>query len=200
MNARGVALAGLSSLALACGGTDGSSLFDPHDAAAPAVDATAPLDASTQPDVTTLDDASIVFEAGGQDATTIVDAGKPYTDPGVLCGGGECDPSTQLCCGSVTSYYPQVTYSFACEATSDLAQCTAGLPVYCDDDHDCPSSQLCCGDLGQQGYSKVSCKATCTGVVWGSQQVHFCDPNAPDCDTNQTCKASTVLSGYFVCQ
>ncbi|HSQ66225.1 MAG TPA: hypothetical protein VLM85_23545 [Polyangiaceae bacterium] len=27
----------------------------------------------------------------------------------------------------------------------------------------------------------------------------FCDPKAPTCDSGQTCKPSTVLAGYYVC-
>jgi hypothetical protein len=154
-------------------------------------DATAPDDAATQPDVPT---------PPPKDAAPPKDAGNPYVDPGIACGNAECDPTKNLCCGDITSYYPNYTYAFACEALTDLVQCATGVPVYCDDDHDCASG-VCCGDLdGQNHFAKVSCKATCTGVVWPYTQVHLCDPKSPKCDTNQTCTASPSLPGYFVCQ
>jgi len=183
-------------LLVACGGAESSSLFQDasvvtpgDDAEAPALDATSPDDVVAQPDVTQV-----------KDAAPPKDSGNPYVDPGIACGNGECDPSKNLCCGTITSYYPQYTYAFACEPLTDLVQCAAGLGIYCDDDHDCASG-VCCGDLDSQNhYAKVSCKATCTGYVWPYTQVHFCDPKAPKCDTNQTCTASTSLPGYYVCQ
>ena len=182
---------------VACGGAESSSLFQDasiitpgDDASSPVDDATAPDDVVTQPDVVVT-----------KDAAPPKDAGNPYVDPGIACGNAECDASTNLCCGSITSYYPTYTYAFACEALSDLVQCAAGLPIYCDDDHDCPNSGVCCGDLDQQNhYTKVSCKTTCTGYVFPYTQVHFCDPKNPKCDTNQSCTASTSLPGYYVCQ
>ncbi len=189
-------LAALAILVVACGGADGSSLFDASvtpsdDGSTPVDDATAPDDVATQPDVT----------PPTKDASPPKDAGNPYVDPGIACGNAECDPSKNLCCGSITSYYPMYTYAFACEALTDLVQCAAGVPVYCDDDHDCPNNGVCCGDLDSQNhFAKVSCKATCTGVVWPYTQVHFCDPKAPKCDVNQTCTATQSLPGYYVCQ
>ena len=194
MNARA---AGVLVLACACGGADPSSLFD--DAGAK-LDATAPLDASPKPDAAPPHDAGPPDAVAAKDAEPPKDAGSPYQDPGVACGTTDCAPGSQLCCGTVTSYYPQYTYSFACESTSDLVQCAAGLPIYCDSDHDCDGGQVCCGDLNYQNYAKVSCKPTCTGNVYGYTQVHFCDPKAPDCDVNQTCKASVLLPGYYTCQ
>jgi hypothetical protein len=184
------------SLLVACGGADDSALFQDasvispgDDGSSPADDASSPDDVVPKPDVTQP-----------KDAAPPKDSGNPYVDPGIACGTGECDPSKNLCCASITSYYPTYTYAFACEPLADLVQCAAGLGVYCDDDHDCASG-LCCGDLDQSGhYAKVSCKATCTGYVWPYTQVHFCDPKAPKCDTNQKCVASTSLAGYYVCQ
>jgi hypothetical protein len=183
---------------MACGGAVSSPLLEPEDASAPVLDATAPLDAAPQADAVAPDGGGPI-EAGHADALPPVEAGPP-PDPGVLCGQTDCDPSTDLCCRTVTSYYPQTTYGFACEPLSDLVQCGTGLGIYCDDDHDCDGGTVCCGDLGYNGYTKVSCKASCTGTVYGYQQIHFCDPQAPDCDTNQQCVASTVLKGYSVCQ
>lgn len=198
MKARAAAFV-LAAFASGCGGADGSSLLEAQDGGPSALDATAPLDATPAPEAAPPADASAP-DVGTKDAEPPKDAGNPYQDPGIACGNADCGPATQLCCGTVTSYYPQYTYSFACEPTSDLVQCAAGSPIYCDDDHDCTGGQLCCGDLGYQSYSKVSCKATCTGNVYGYTQVHFCDPKAPTCDTKQTCKASTLLPGYFACQ
>jgi hypothetical protein len=180
---------------VACSGADGSSLYDGDGGSAP-LDATAPVDSSAAPDGG--GDAS-TLDAGAVDVQS-KDAPSPNKDPGIACGKSDCDPSTELCCSTITSYYPQYTYAFACEAKTDLVQCAAGIGVYCDDDHDCEGGQLCCGDLGYQSYAKVSCKPTCTGVAFGYQQIHFCDPKAPDCDVNQTCAQSTVMPGYFVCQ
>ncbi|HEY1954954.1 MAG TPA: hypothetical protein VGH28_05065 [Polyangiaceae bacterium] len=194
MNAR---VAGALVFACACGGSDAVNLFD--DASAPA-DATAPLDASPAPDSAIQDAAALPDVVSVKDATPPKDAGNPYQDPGIACGNAECDAAAALCCGTITQYFPEYAYAFACEPASDLVQCAAGLPVHCDDDHDCPSG-VCCGDLDFQGhYSKVSCKPTCTGTVLGSTQVHFCDPKAPDCDNGQTCKAAAGLTGYFACQ
>jgi hypothetical protein len=183
---------------IACGGAESSSLFQDasvvtpgDDASTPVDDATAPDDVATQPDVA----------PPTKDASPPKDSGNPYIDPGIACGNTDCDPSKNLCCGTITSYYPQYTYAFACEPLSDLVQCAAGVGVYCDDDHDCPNNGVCCGDLDSQNhYAKVSCKATCTGTVWPYTQVHFCDPKNPKCDTSQKCTASTSLPGYYVCQ
>jgi len=185
---------------VACGGAEPSSLFDSG--------ALAQGDASQTPDAIADNEAGSPEDAGNLNDGGVTtkdaapkDAGNPYQDPGIACGNTECDASAALCCGSITSYYPQYTYAFACEPLTDLVQCAAGVPVYCDDDHDCPNSGVCCGDLDFQGhYAKVTCKTTCTGNVLGYTQVHFCDPKAPDCSTNQKCVASTSLSGYFVCQ
>ena len=188
---------------VACSGADGSPLLDGQDASAPPIDASQTIDAShPNEEAGPPQDAGNSNDAGGEkDATPVKDSAPPYQDPGIGCGNTDCDPQSNLCCGTVTSYYPQYTYSFACEPLSDLVQCAAGIGVYCDSDHDCPNNGICCGDLDWQGhYSKVSCKTTCTGSVYGYTQVHFCDPKAPDCDSGQTCTASTALSGYFVCQ
>jgi hypothetical protein len=183
---------------LACSGADGSSLLSAQDASLPIEDATTPDDAVAD-DAEAPPDVSLPDAISTKDAAP-KDAGNPYVDPGIACGNAECDPTKNLCCGSITSYYPQYTYAFACEPLSDLVQCAAGLGIYCDSDHDCASG-VCCGDLDSQNhYAKVSCKPTCTGYVWPYTEVHFCDPKAPKCDTNQKCAASTALSGYYVCQ
>jgi hypothetical protein len=179
----------------ACGGADTSSLFQDASVITPGDDASSPLDAASPDDVQSQPDVVTI-----KDAAPPKDSGNPYVDPGIACGTAECDPSKNLCCGSITSYYPQYTYAFVCEPLSDLVQCAAGVGIYCDDDHDCASG-LCCGDLDSQNhYAKVSCKATCSGYVWPYTQIHFCDPKAPKCDGNQTCTASTALPGYHVCQ
>jgi hypothetical protein len=179
----------------ACGGTDSSTLFQ-DGSVTPGDDATTPVEDATSPDdVVTQPDVGPIKDAGPKDT------GNPYIDPGIACAtAGYCDPSKDLCCLTITSYYPTYAYSFACEPLTDLVQCAAGVGIYCDSDHDCPSG-LCCGDLDSQNhYAKVSCKPTCTGYVWPYTQVHFCDPKAPKCDGSQTCVASQVLSGYYVCQ
>ncbi len=192
--------AALLACLVACSGADASPLFDDAGATAQP-DASQTFDASPPSEAGPPDEAGNPNDGGVFKDATAKDAGTPYQDPGIACGTSECDASAALCCGSITSYYPQYTYAFACEPLTDLVQCTAGVPIYCDDDHDGPNSGICCGDLDWQGhYSKVSCKTTCTGTVLGYTQVHFCDPKAPKCDTNQKCTASTSLSGYFVCQ
>ncbi len=181
--------------ALACGGTSDNTLLDGQDASAQ--DSTTSQDASAGNDVVTSDVMTQPDVA--TDTGTAPDSGK-YVDPGITCGGTHCPPSTDLCCSTITSYYPTYTYAYACEALSDLVQCAAGIPIYCDDDAECMGGDVCCGDLGYQTYAKVSCKPTCTGIVFGYQQVHFCNPNASDCGTGQTCKASTQMPDYYVCQ
>jgi len=187
----------LACVLVACSGAeptsllqDGSVITPVQDASTPVEDATSPDDVVTQPDV----------GPPTKDATPSKDSGNPYVDPGIACGNGDCDPSKNLCCGTITSYYPSYTYAYACEPLSDLVQCAAGLGIYCDSDKDCATG-VCCGDLDSQShYAKVSCKATCTGYVWPYTQIHFCDPKAPKCDTSQTCGPSQALSGYYVCQ
>jgi len=100
----------LAFVLVACSGADGSSLLQDgavitpgDDASTPIVDATSPDDVITQPDVT----------PPSKDAAPPKDAGNPYVDPGTACGKAECDPSKNLCCGSITSYYPTYTYAFA---------------------------------------------------------------------------------------
>lgn len=199
MNARGVAIV-IAALGAACGGADGSPLLETQDGATP-LDATAPLDATPGDAAPPKPDGGPVDAGPPLDAAPPVDAGPPpYQDPGIACGKSECDAGTQLCCATITTYYPQYQYSYACAPASQLAVCAAGISITCDDDHDCEGGQVCCGDLGYQQYAKVSCKPTCTGTVYNYQQIHFCDPKAPDCDGNQTCVASTVMPGYFVCQ
>jgi hypothetical protein len=200
----GLALAGAVA---ACGGADASSLVDgdgglangdasvtPGDdgGVVPGDDGGVnPGDDAAASDATTGDDAA-------KDAAASLDAAKK--DPGVYCGQSLfCDPNAALCCITQTSWYPQPQFSYACQTLPTLTPCVTGTPVYCDDDHDCASG-VCCGDLGGNGsYAKVSCKATCTGYVYTYQQIHFCDPNAPTCDSNQTCQPSAVLDGYYVC-
>jgi len=197
---RGRTIAWLALAAVACGGASGPSLLDPSDAGTGEPDSSVtPPDASSQPDASPPEDGGAT-DGAVADAAPPEDANK-YQDPGVACGQTDCDPSTSLCCRTVTTYYPQITYGYACEPLSDLVKCAAGTSIYCDDDQDCDGGQVCCGDLGyNSGYAKVSCKETCSGVVLGYTQIHFCDPNAPDCDVNQTCGASQAAPGYFVCQ
>jgi hypothetical protein len=183
------------SVLLACSGADGSSLFDGNDAATTLPDASSP-DVGTEPPP----DAGISVDALPPKDVYVKDVGNPYVDPGIACGTTDCAPDADICCGTITSYYPTYTYSYACQALNPYVQCAGGLPLYCDDDHDCPTGQVCCGDLGYQNYAKVSCKPSCTGSLYGYQQIHFCDPKAPDCDSTQACTASTVLTGYYVCQ
>lgn len=188
-------------LATACGGADGSPLLAPQDGGVTLLDVANNEDSASNADATLPPtDASTSDAASSKDAATPKDAGNPYQDPGIGCGTSNCAESSDLCCVSITSYYPQLTYAYACEPLTDLAHCPAGIPIYCDDDQDCSGGQVCCGDLGYQQYSKVSCKATCTGVVYGAQQIHFCNPKQPLCDSGQTCKPSMVMTGYFVCQ
>jgi hypothetical protein len=180
---------------VACGGADLGILGAPDGST---LDAVSPDDAA-QNETSSANDAS-PDDIAAPDAT-VIDAGPPpYQDPGIACGKVDCDPDASLCCGTATSYYPQTTYSFACEPLSDFVQCAGGLPVYCDDDKDCPTTQSCCATVGYQSYSKVACQAgPCMNTVYGMES-HFCDPKASDCDGNTTCKPAPYLSGYYACQ
>jgi len=184
----------------ACSGAADTPLLGSQDGSTTQPDATTPVDASPEPEAAPPSDAGEPSDAGVVDAAP-KDAAPPYQDPGVACGTTDCDPSADLCCRTVTSYYPQMTYAYACESLGDLVKCAAGLAIYCDDDEDCDGGQICCGSLGYSGFAGVQCQATCTGYnIYGQQQIHFCDPKAPDCDVNQQCVPSTQLSGYSVCQ
>ncbi len=179
----------------ACGGAD-VELLDPSDGGS--LDGASSLDSSV--------DATTTTDGGSQDASTTLDvtqpkdaAPPPYQNPGIACGNVECDPDADLCCGTPTSYYPQETYSFACESLTDFVQCAAGLPIDCDDDQDCPNGQSCCATIGYQDYSKVACQAgPCANTIY-AQEAHFCDPKNSNCQSS-TCKPAPYLTGYFTCQ
>jgi len=190
----------LALLAFACAACSGADvdLLAPADGSA--IDSTEPTPDSSAPVDASQSDASADADAGFVDVAPPIDAAPPYQDPGIACGNTHCDQDADLCCGTITSYYPEDTYSFACEALSDLVQCAAGLPIDCDDDRDCPSGESCCATLGYQDYSKVQCQqGPCTNTIYG-QEVHFCDPNDSDCAQNTTCKPAPYLTGYFTCQ
>ncbi|CAN5798768.1 hypothetical protein BH09MYX1_BH09MYX1_51180 [soil metagenome] len=189
----------LASIALvACGGARETDLLG-----------TPPADASTTVDTGILpgdDGGEGVDAAPDDDVVVVIDAGKPdvaeppYKDPGIWCGQTQCTPSTQYCCND-KDFQQNLTY--ACQATSTIAGCIGGTKVSCDGAKDCPTSQLCCGGLMNGSYDEVSCKPTCTGVVWGRNQIRFCDPKNPidECKLQGlTCKPSNSLKGYSVCQ
>ncbi len=182
----------------ACGGAD-VELLDPSDGGQ-SFDAASSLDSSVRCD-DDADGGSPTDGATAPDAPQAKDAAPPpYQDPGIACAKTYCDQDADLCCGTPTSYYPQETYSFACEPLSDLVQCAGGLPIYCDDDKDCANGESCCATIGYQDYSKVACQAgPCANTVYG-QEAHFCDPKNSNCAQNTTCKPAPYLTGYFACQ
>jgi hypothetical protein len=109
-----------------------------------------------------------------------------------------CDPSTDECC---------VTQGgFGTAPTSRCVNAQNGncndLEIPCDDTAECGGGDLCCAtfDTGSNTYTSVDCMGQCDP---NQQQYELCNPAAvPDeCAANgMICTASTVLTGYYLCQ
>ena len=183
---------------VACGGARETDLFGrPPVADDASIDTFVPDEDAAEPppdDATTPDDVVVVPDAGKPDVV------QPYKDPGIQCGATYCTPAAQYCCNDKDlSQNPQWT----CQATGTIAGCVLGVKVSCDGKADCPSTQVCCGGLMNGAYDEVSCKTTCSGIVFGRNQIRFCDPKAPvdECKAiGLTCKPSGALKPYSVCQ
>ena len=143
--------------------------------------------------------------SGGFDAgtdATVFDAGPK--DPGIYCGDTSagttyCKVGAQICCALLSGTGGNPGYT----CRQGAAQCTAGIPISCDDAADCPG-QICCGHFSSTtGYRSVSCAAACDGTdPNGDALVQFCDvKSVPDeCPVGRKCTPSGSLIGFSRCQ
>jgi hypothetical protein len=157
---------------------DGPSFFD-----APTVDGSATPDA--------LPDA--LPDAPTAPGTVVCGTGLQCLRPAVCCatyppgnaggGGGTGDLATP---------------SYSCAASA--AGC-AGTVITCDDTASCGVGYVCCGTAANEPtteYTKLACTvpSKCVNV-----NDIFCDPLANDCTgTNYSCKASSILPGFYYCK
>ena len=188
-------LVACSLVLLACGGAADTDLLT----GTPVIDGGAVKDSSIP-----TKDSSSTGDTGAPDAQEIPDVNQPDTsptDPGILCGVDMS--SNPKYCTVPGNYCCDDHGSFTCYPTSNAGACAAALNIECDDQSDC-AGKICCGDLASYGYQQVTCKSKCSGYLTGGvQQIRFCDPTAStdECTSQgQTCKASGVLLGYYVCQ
>ncbi len=191
-------------MASACGGAEASDLFadpaarDPGSVAPPA--STGPEDSGPGgPDARPPTDAT-----PPQDSRPPEDSSKPDTIPPrdggtgkITCGAALSCESTQTCCAVFQG--TQGNYRFQCGPTG--SSCPAlSTPITCDSPADCPAPQICCGDRRQSGtityYDNVRCVTSCD-----ANDTRFCDPAVvpTTCQTGETCRASMILVGLFVC-
>jgi hypothetical protein len=189
----------------ACGGADGTQLFD--DAGQPENDATTPdtgtgSDGGNVKDVTVIPDVITIDE--GPDVPI-----KP-ADSNIHCGTTTCSAQTQVCCATFGT-----TTTFKC--VSSLGDCTGTqqVPISCSSQDNCASQgnagDICCasgqGPFNQnptcQQFSttaQVQCQATCDPNA-GEFQVG-CSTTTQNCiDTTATCITSKcTLPGLNICQ
>jgi hypothetical protein len=157
----------------------------PDDAAA---DSTSAMDSySATPDVFTVPEASAV------------DAPPSTWD--IACGMTTCPGPAQFCCVSGLPGNQTDT----CVSGMNNCNGQADTPVNCTSSAQCPAGQLCCGrqntsqPMGNNKYTDVTCRMTCTG----SNEYVFCDPNnlPADCPSPgpPNCTMSTLLDGFNRC-
>jgi hypothetical protein len=195
----------ISGLLVACGGADGSQLFD--DAGQPENDATAPdtgggKDGGDTQDVT-VQDVTVV------DVQT-VDVPIGPADSKIHCGTTSCSAQTQVCCATFGS-----TTTYACVSSPSDCQGAEQVPISCTSGENCASQgnggDVCCAS-GQgpinpsptcQGFDTVAqvvCQTSCD-VNQGEFEVG-CSVQTQDCvDTTATCITSKcTLPGITICQ
>ncbi len=207
---------------VACAGATGSLLEE----APPPGDVTADASASNPAPVP---DASATKPPKSDDAGTPVvtpdasapvdtgppppsdDAGPPKDsgpvlppDPGISCGGGLCDPATQVCCLSSNGK------DFNCDTQNDCDS-SNGLSIPCVKTADClaagsPAGTVCCVTAGGGGGGKgdlasdVSCVPE-SDCQQGQGQAVMCDPGGTDCPVGTVCVKSTLtIPPYSICQ
>jgi hypothetical protein len=225
--------ASVSGALAACGGAANSPLEDAPSAAtgtadaststgfggsqgSPSADAGSPSgtkDAGPSSPVTSKD-AGASVDSGSSSSPPAKDAGidsaaPPESDPGIECGGGLCEPGSQVCCMNGSD--------FNCD---DATDCTSngGLPLPCVKTADClaanyPAGTVCCVTAGGKGggnggggkggggdqASSVACvpAADCQG----QSQTQLCAQGGTDCPAGETCTQSTgTIPPYFICE
>lgn len=162
--------------------------------------------------------ASSNGSSGGADATAVDDSGQDDSgslgdsalgsdgsnadggSAGLLCTGGT---QSARCSGPDNCCITPGILTGATAKCQTSSTCTGGTLIHCAATADCPTNQVCCGtetaSFGGVSYSSVVCAPTCTATTF-STKVQFCDASAGDCPSGKTCRASTILTGYNVCQ
>jgi hypothetical protein len=190
----------------ACGGADGTQLFD--DAGQPVKDATAQdtgggTDGGNPDKDVTVEDAVVV------DAVTVdVPVGPP--DSKIHCGTASCSAQNQVCCATFGT-----TTTYACVASESACQGSDQVPISCSSNDNCASQGnsgfVCCASgQGPQNpnvncqqfttTAQVACQATCDANQ-GEFQVG-CSVQTQNCiDTSQSCITSQcTLPGLTICR
>jgi len=189
----------------ACGGADGTQLFD--DAGEPQNDATAPdtgggKDGGNPDKDVTVQDVVVV------DVPTVDVPIKPV-DSKIHCGTTSCSAQTQVCCATFGT-----TTTWACVSSVNDCQGTQQVPVTCTSQDNCASQgqagDICCasgqGPFNQnpncQNFStaaQVQCQSTCDSNA-GEFEVG-CSTQTQNCvDTQQQCITSQcTLPGLTIC-
>ena len=130
------------------------------------------------------------------------DSGNPYQDPGIACGNAECDPSDEPLLRHGHELLPAVHVRVRVRAadaiSSSAPRASRSTATTITTARTAASAAATSTSRTTTRRSRASRRAPATSSTY--TQVHFCDPKAPKCATNQKCVASTSLSGYFVCQ
>ncbi len=196
----------ISGVLVACGGADGTQLFD--DAGQPLNDATAQdtgsgQDAGNPPQDATTQDAILI------DVVT-VDVPIGPQDSKIHCGTTSCSAQTQVCCATFGA-----TTTFACVSSTNDCQGSDQTAISCTSGDNCTSQgnsgDVCCAS-GQgpinpnpscQGFdtaAQVMCQSSCDANQ-GEFEVG-CSLQTQNCvDTSATCITSKcTLPGITICQ
>lgn len=194
-----------SGLFVACGGADGSQLFD---------------DAGQ-----TQQDGTVVDTGGGKDGgntndvtvddVVVVDVVVPDVpvqppDSQIHCGSTSCSAQTQVCCATYGT-----TTTFKCVSSLNDCTGTQQVPITCSSQDNCASQgqagDICCasgqGPVNQNPNcqqftvaAQVQCQSTCDPNA-GEFEVG-CNTQTQNCvDTQATCITSKcTLPGLNICQ
>jgi hypothetical protein len=138
---------------------------------------------------------------GGGDASSAPDA-RAYQNPGIACGGGECDPANEVCC-----FDSALTGKQSCQsATAAPTVCKSDTIIACDDFHDCEAAGLlgmvCCGvaENAQLPLLESTCVAMAdcfTGTKGSVVTILPCDPKSPDpCANGSQCEPVMGYAAY----
>jgi hypothetical protein len=148
-------------------------------------------------------DASVSGSDAGPDSapdalTDASDDGDSGSGESVSCGSSVCPLPAQFCC----QYLDTATHAPTCQAPSEA--CTSGTYLSCDGPEDCAGGEVCCGTIVPYGgfesiYGTVTCVAAAQCDLSKNMRV-FCGNDAGACPSGLSCKPSTILSSYRVCQ
>jgi hypothetical protein len=127
------------------------------------------VDAPSGSDVSTITPPVDAF-VGAPDVGTSNDTGT--TAPPTACQSStDCSNPDPTCCATFnTGGAP----TGECVASTSVCQGAGGAPVACDTSAQCTGEDVCCATGGLDGFSEVSCAATCQGIG----EYELCDPSA----------------------